>query len=515
MWRYRDEAGAVVYVVRRAANKRFWMDGNTSLAARVPYLLPELRAVVANGGEVFIVEGEKDADNLNNAFATHGWPNMIATTSAGGAEWEWPEEWAEYLRGALAVRVICDNDDVGRKCGVQRAQIAKRAVRDVTVLAALPHVGPKGDVSDYLGNGGDVETLYRLCAGAPLPPEPQRGYINVNLASVRPEPVQWLWPQWLPRGKLVVLDGDPALGKSTLALDLAARITTATPFPDGETGDLTGPAPVLILTAEDGLQDTVVPRMKEAGGDLRLAEAFRAVIDVNTGEQRHPSIPEDLGWLEQAIMDIGAVFVVVDVLVAYLGGSVNSHNDANMRAALMPIADVAERTHAAVFALRHLNKSPGGDVLYRGGGSIGIIGAARAGLVVGADPMDPNKRVLAVTKSNLAIKPPSLSYSVVRGDGWDCSRIAWHGEVSYDAASLLNGSKGSDNGDGAPKRIEDAREWLTGQLIDGPQYAAWLYDGADAAGVARRTLERAKSELKVKSRQSTVGGKRHWIWELP
>lgn len=332
-----------------------------------------------------------------------------------------------------------------------------------------------------------------------------------RLSAVQPEEVEWLWPGWLPRGKLVVLDGDPALGKSTLALDIAARVSSGAAFPDGE---LAGPLKrnVLILTAEDGLADTVTPRFKEAGGDPNHAFALVAVRGKHSNDPRTVVLPTDIPLLEEIVKRWEVALIIVDVLVAYLSGDVNSHNDASMRQVLMKLAALAESTKATLLALRHLNKSPGGSAIYRGGGSIGIIGAARAGWLVAEDPNDPSKRVMAVTKSNLAQIPPSLAYSVVRADGWNCSRIAWHGDSNYSAEQLVAKQNGNGNGTG---QLERAEIWLLEQLSVGPRLADWLLgEGAKSIGVSERTLKEAKRNIGAESRRQAGVNPPVWYWHL-
>src|SRR5918997_427133 len=179
------------------------------------------------------------------------------------------------------------------------------------------------------------------------------------LSEVEPEQVEWLWPGRLPLGKLAVLDGDPGLGKSALTLDLAARVSAGLELPDGG-------------------------RCGPAGADNERIVAL-TMIGVGTRAERLVSLTQDLDAIEAAIGRVGAALVVIDPLMAFLTGKTDSHKDQDIRRGLAPLAALAERKGAAVLLVRHLNKSAGGNALYRGGGSIGIIGAARAGLVVAPD----------------------------------------------------------------------------------------------------------------------------------
>ena len=231
-------------------------------------------------------------------------------------------------------------------------------------------------------------------------------------ADVAPERVRWLWRGRIPLGKVTVLDGDPGLGKSTLMADIAARVTTARLLPDDSRSALDNPASVLVLSAEDGAGDTIRPRLEAAGADLERVQIWHCNLDDDASEML-PSLPEDIGLLANLIQEHEVALVTIDPLMAYLSANTHSFRDQDVRRALAPLAKVGEATGAAIVLVRHLNKAPGGAAIYRGGGSIGIIGAARSGLLVAKHPDDETRRVLASTKSNLGPPPPSLAYRLV------------------------------------------------------------------------------------------------------
>jgi RecA-family ATPase len=241
------------------------------------------------------------------------------------------------------------------------------------------------------------------------------------LSEVEPEKVEWLWPGRLPIGKLAVLDGDPGLGKSAVTLDLAARVSASLELPEG---GRCGPAGVVLLSAEDGLADTIRPRLDAAGADTERIVALSTVTE-RGGAERTISLTQDLNTVEQAVKRVGAALVVIDPLMAFLSGKTDSHKDQDVRRALAPLAALAEKTGAAVLIVRHLNKAAGGNALYRGGGSIGIIGAARSGLVIAPDPEDPERRILASNKHNLSRAAPSLVFQVENRPR--TARPAWPG----------------------------------------------------------------------------------------
>lgn len=326
-------------------------------------------------------------------------------------------------------------------------------------------------------------------------------HIGVILADVEPEQVEWLWPGRVARGKVVLLDGDPGLGKTVMALDCAARVSRGMSWPDGAPCPVGG---VVILTAEDGLSDTIRPRLDAAGADVTRVVALPAV----GADQHAPLIPSDLDAVEQAIRRVDAALVVVDPLMAFLDAGTNAHRDQDVRRALRPLAELAERTGVAVVVIRHLNKAAGGPALYRGGGSIGITAAARIALLVGQDPDDEGRRVLAPLKSNIGIKPAALAYRLEEAPNGSV-RVAWEGTSTFTAAQLL-ALPVSDEERGA---LGEAVEFLRDLLAAGPVSAKRVKDESRRAGVAEMTLRRAKERLGIRPRKLGMGG--GWVWEIP
>ena len=294
-----------------------------------------------------------------------------------------------------------------------------------------------------------------------------------------------------------------------MTLDLAARVSAGKAFPDGAE---CRPAGVVLLSAEDGLADTIRPRLDAAGADASKILALATVPDDN-GHDRLLSIPEDLMLIEKGIKRVGARLVVVDPLMAFLSGDTNSHRDQDVRRALAPLAGLAESTGAAVLVVRHLNKAAANNPIYRGGGSIGIIGAARMAFVVGKDPQDENRRVLASTKNNLAMAPASLMFGLEEAEG-DSVRINWLGRSEVMAKDLLATPQDQEHADVRSEAIELLNE----VLADGPVTASQVKQEAKDARISERTLARAKKTLGVMSyREGETGerGKGRWLWKLP
>lgn len=248
--------------------------------------------------------------------------------------------------------------------------------------------------------------------------------VVVGMDTVKPQAVEWLWRNRIPQAALCVMDGDPGIGKSTITLDLAARITEGRPLPDGTHG-LVGPQNVLLLGAEDALGNTVRPRLEAAGADLSRVMALTGVRDDNH-KNRPLSFPEDTDILERVIVNTGAKLVIIDPIMAFLSQTVNSSSDQEVRRVLTPLAAIAERSGATILMVRHLRKTNDGPLLYQGGGSIGIVGAARAGLAVVRDPDDDSLCILKQSKTNLGPWPPPIGYALVGGGaGGRMASVKW------------------------------------------------------------------------------------------
>jgi hypothetical protein len=312
------------------------------------------------------------------------------------------------------------------------------------------------------------------------------------LSQLKVQPVDWLWQNRIPRGELTVFDGDPSTNKSSLAVDLGARVSTGTEMPDGTVGSKGG---VVLLQAEDSVRKTLLLRATAAGADLDQI----AVIE-------HATIPDDMAKLEAAIKEVGARLIVIDPLMCFV--TQNANKEQAMRQALMPLRDLAERHSLAIILVRHLSKSGGKNALYRGMGSIAIAAVVRAGFLVAPSPKDPHMRVLCHWKSNLGPTTPSLLFEPVAGDDGQM-RIVWHGECDYSARDLY----------GKPEAnhaiLDEAKRCLQDILTDGPVEHRIVLEKTTARGLSLRTVERAKADLNVVSRRKGFGPGSTVHWAMP
>jgi hypothetical protein len=345
-------------------------------------------------------------------------------------------------------------------------------------------------------------------------PEPESAR-HLAAADVEVVEVTWIWPGFIPQGKIVLLEGDPDLAKTTISLDLAARITAGRPMPDGSPG-IAGE--VVFLGFEDDFADTLVPRFRAAGGD---DSKLTLLVDVMGPEGPRPySIPEDALLIEEVVRAKGAVLLIIDPLMAALSGEVKSGVDHHVRRALAPLKALAERCGCTVLVIRHWNKNVAvQNLLYRGGGSIGIIGASRAALAVTPDPEDATRRVLIPVKANLAAQEErsAMRYRVVScgvpGTDIETAGIEWLGraDASKLATSLAQAGAPIDT-----SAVGEAVGILKELLANGPVLATIAKRYMGEAGVSKSTVDRAKKKLHVKARPVVnEHGDTHWWWSLP
>lgn len=313
----------------------------------------------------------------------------------------------------------------------------------------------------------------------------------VRLSDVKPEPVRWLWPGRIATGKLTLIAGDPGLGKSFLTLDIAARVSTGASWPDApkvrfEPGD------VVLLSAEDDVADTIRPRLDAAGADVNriiAIDAVRALDKAGKLSARPVDLSQDVQYVEAAMDQLSTPkLVVVDPISAYMGQT-DSHNNAETRAMLAKLADLAARRGVAVVCVSHLNKGAGRSAVYRVTGSLGFVAAARTVWSVSRDEHDHERRLMLPIKNNLAKDTDGLAYSLYAAEGAVTPCVAWEDEtVAMIADDALNAGD-----DGAGKTaVEQAVEWLRDQLAAGPIKPAEVIARACEAGYSESTVQRAK-----------------------
>lgn len=308
----------------------------------------------------------------------------------------------------------------------------------------------------------------------------------ITAADVPRERVDWILPGFLPKSKFSLLIGDAGVGKTTVMLDLLARITSGRPMPDGNWFD---PANALILNAEDGLGDTLRPRLEEAGADLDRVR----MLDCTEGLL---TVPKYADALRDEVLGFNASVVVVDPLNAFVDSSFNTHNEHESRQALAPLVALAHECKTAIIGIRHLNKKSDLPSLYRATGSTAFVNVPRVVLIAMEHPNCHGQFVLKTIKANLSRKPEPLVYEIVEGEDTAHPVVRWHGSINLE--------------DAASRSLrEEAAEWLKECLRDGPLLGTEVIEAAEAAGHKERTVRRAMGDLDIRPRKG-VDGRSYW-----
>ncbi len=309
----------------------------------------------------------------------------------------------------------------------------------------------------------------------------------IRMNDVEVEEIQWLWYPYVPFGKISVIQGDPGDGKTTAVLAIAAAVTTGVTLPGSDAA--LNPINVIFQTAEDGLGDTVKPRLLQTGADCERV----IVIDES---ERELSLSD--ARIEQAITQTGAKLFILDPLQAYIGADVDMHRANEIRPVLKRISGVAAKTGCAIVVVGHLNKGTSKSQ-YRGLGSIDIQAAARS-LTVGRIKDKPTMRAIAQGKNNLAPEGKTIGFELNPETGF-----RWTGVLEMTIDELLSGRM--------PERdttYDKAISFLKEELAAGEQAASEMYAKAAEQGIKERTLKKAKSALDIKSLKH---GDR-WFWSF-
>ena len=313
----------------------------------------------------------------------------------------------------------------------------------------------------------------------------------IRMSDVELTPVEWLWKPYLPFGKLSVLQGNPGEGKTYFAMHLAAACTNGKLLPNMERME---PFNVIYQTAEDGLGDTVKPRLIEAGADLdRVLVIDDSEVQLTLSDER----------IEKAIIENNARLVIIDPIQAYLGADVDMNRANEVRPIFMRLGQVAQRTGCAILLIGHLNKAAGMQSLQRGLGSIDIAAAVRSVLFIGKLKHDPTMRILTHEKSSLA--PPGASLAFSLGDE---GGFRWVGEYDITADEMLSGIE--------PQRetkTQQAKDLICALLAEGKQVLSEDIDKAALErGIPGRTVRDAKRELGDALKSKIVEGRKKVFW---
>ena len=320
----------------------------------------------------------------------------------------------------------------------------------------------------------------------------------INMEQVEVEKIDWLLYPFIPFGKVTIVQGDPGEGKTTMVLQIIAKLTKGEAvLPSGsdesaleEKTMVLEPVNVIYQTAEDGLGDTIKPRLLSAGADCSRV----MVIDDND-----QALTMMDARLEEAIIQTKARLVVLDPIQGFLGADVDMHRANEIRPLMKRVAVLAEKYHCAIILIGHMNKNSNGKSSYRGLGSIDFQAAARSVLIVGRIKDEPEIRVVCHVKSSLAPEGKSIAFRLDKDTGFE-----WIGEYDISADDLLSG-------DNRGQKIHEAKEFLKEILVSGSVAQTKVAEEAESRGIKKKTLWNAKKELEIESVK--IGNQ--WFWMLP
>ena len=466
-------------------------------------------------------EGEKDCDTVSR----EGLPAFTFGGTGDGL----PAGINYHLTGRDIV-ILADNDVGGQKHAIRKAELAQPTAASVRIVE-FRELPEKGDVTDFLNaaSAADLEERVRQTPlWTPSPPSSDAGaslareLVTCNLADVVPERIDWLWPGRVAIGKLTILAGEPGLGKSQVAIYIASTITRSNKWIGTEVRPRRGR--VLMLSAEDGLADTVRPRFDAAGGDASLVSVIRSTQSAGTpGRNRGTfNLAADLSLLEREIERHGDVaMVIIDPLSSYML-HVDSHRNTDVRAVLEPLEEMAERMKVAILATTHLSKGDG-KAINRIIGSIAFVAAARAVFTVVEDPDEEGRRLLLHVKNNIARPQPGLAFHLEQREiapGIIGSAVAWDemASISVTADQVLSGI-GSQR-----STKSDAVEFLQDLLAGGPMGVREIEQQAVDASLLTegkpigqsKPFRLARAQLGIQPRRSGgLGSGGRWVWGLP
>lgn len=356
------------------------------------------------------------------------------------------------------------------------------------------------------------------CVASPAKePDP----VRVNLvrgSTITPEPINWLWPGWLARGKCHVFGGAPGAGKTTISGDLAATVSTGGLWPDGTRATAGN---VILWSGEDDAKDTLAPRLIAAGADMSRVFFVGEVKEAGSVRAFDPA--KDVRPLRAAITQAGGVsLLIVDPLVSAIAGA--SHKNAEVRRALQPLVDLAASEGAALLGVTHLSKGTAGrEPTERITGSLAFGALARIVLIAAKVPSenedDPPSRVLMRAKSNIGPDDGGFQYDLQQVElegypGLTASRVEWGERIDGTAREVLQEAEtGSGYREGGS--VAAAGEFLRALLAAGPMPASEVEAHAKGSDISKASLRRAKKALGVSVKREGFGTGGGWIWSLP
>ena len=367
------------------------------------------------------------------------------------------------------IYLCLDNDNAS---DVAAAKLVQAIPKDIAVTRFMPI---RKDWNSVLREKDELDGHYCLDPVVFHEAAPSSSIPVIRMSDIELKPVDWLWYPYIPFGKLTIVQGNPGEGKTTFALRLAAACTTTALLPGMQEHE---PMNVIYQTAEDGLGDTIKPRLMEAQADLdRVILIDETKSGLSLTDER----------IEKAINENHVRLVIFDPIQAYIGNRTDINRANEIRPIMRTLSEIADRTGCAILLIGHLNKSSSASSAYRGLGSIDFRAAVRSVLLIGRVKSDPTIRVICHDKSSLTPEGKSMAFSLDPERGFE-----WIGEYEITAEDLLSG-KSVDT----YSKQEQAKELILNALLGSPEISAEELDAlAMDAGIGERTLRIAKSELR-------------------
>jgi len=338
----------------------------------------------------------------------------------------------------------------------------------------------------------------------------------VKGSEIEPVAYRWIWKGWLAEGKLEILAGAVATGKTTIAIDWAATVTRGGKWPDGTTAEA---GDVLVWSGEDDPEDTLLPRFLAAGGVRERIHFVKGVVVDGRNRPFDPST--DMGALMMAAQSIPSLkMVIVDPVVLMVAG--DSHKNTEVRRSLQPLAAFAAARSCVALGVTHLTKGTAGrDPIERITGSLAFAAGPRLAMMA-AKPLDPEqKRRVVRVKSNIGPDGDGFEYSLAQESliGWNGlsgQRVLWGDALFGSAKQLLNDIELPRDEDVATPKRDMATEFLREVLANGPMPVKWIENAAGQAGLSWRTVKRAVADLGViANRVGGIASEGEWQWHLP
>jgi AAA domain len=552
---YRDDQGRAARIKLKFENGKYanlyrvegsgpsvaWQPKKPAGYVPVPYVSrslypfdPELSA-----DHLLWPEGEKDVDALDKA--------NLPSFAFGGVGDGLADDVKSVIgdQGLLSNRhvvILADNDEAGRIHAEKKAQFAYFVGATSIKIVHFPELPEKGDVSDYFAAGGTAEALAVLIRDAEQwsPPAEESaiqtsrdrrddgrkanksGELVICRASeIEPEAISWLWAGRIALGKQTLIAGEPGLGKSQLSISIIAAVTTGGMWPNGEGCAPRGSA--VILSAEDGVADTTIPRLIAAGADRERVYIVSAVRSTDQDGRRTFNLQTDLALLEQKLDLIGDVrLVVIDPVSSYMG-AIDSHKNTEVRSVLESVGEMAARRGVALLGVTHFSKGGGQKAINSFIGSIAFIAAARTAFAVLNDPDDGERRLFLPVKNNLAPMNAGLAFRIlqhiVKTPTVDtvASAIGWEdATVTMSADSVLS----SHGGDKSPTAKMECERFLEEILSNGWMAVSDIAAEAVAAGLHaegkeiqnNKSMRSARAALSIITRREGFGRGAKYFW---